>query len=62
MEEGAYWLAPQSMLSYLFVFVLVFVLFCFVVFQDRISLHSPETLSVDQTSLELRDLPPKYRV
>jgi hypothetical protein len=50
MEEGAYWLAPQSMLSYLFVFVLVFVLFCFVVFQDRISLCSPGYSDLTQNS------------
>jgi hypothetical protein len=35
----------------------VFVLFCFVVFQDRVSLCSPGTHSVDQAGLELRNPP-----
>jgi hypothetical protein len=37
-----------------------FVLFCFLVFQDRVSLCSPGcpgTHSVDQTGLKLRNLP-----
>jgi hypothetical protein len=45
----------------LFCFVLFcFVLFCFVLFQDRVSLYCPGcpgTHSVDQASLELRNLP-----
>jgi hypothetical protein len=43
-----------------FVFCFCFVLFCFSVFQDRVSLCSPGcpgTHSVDQASLELRNPP-----
>jgi hypothetical protein len=43
-----------------FLLFCLFVLFCFLVFQDRVSLYSPGcpgTHFVDQVSLELRNLP-----
>jgi hypothetical protein len=42
------------------IFTLKFFLFCFLVFRDRVSLchpGCPETHSVDQAGLELRDPP-----
>jgi hypothetical protein len=36
------------------------VLFCFVLFLDRVPLYSPGTLSVDQAGLEHSLLPPKW--